>query len=145
LSVVLYNSDTWTSTNKNMQRLKAFEIACLRRFACVSRRQHIRNIDIKERLGIRTDLQHRVQIRCLRYFGHVERMGPDRHSHIALHVWVDGVRSKGRPRRRWMDNIEKDCETTVEATRLARNRQEWRSFMMKRPSRAQASPRQQDV
>jgi len=68
LSVVLYNSETWTSTNEKMQRLKVFEMACLRRIACVSRRQHIRNIDIKERLGVMTDLQHRLQIRRLRYF-----------------------------------------------------------------------------
>jgi len=67
LSVVLYNSETCTSTNENMQRLKVFEMACLRRIACVSRRQHIRNIDIKEQLGVMTDLQHRLQIRRLRY------------------------------------------------------------------------------
>jgi len=68
------------------------------------------------------DLQHRLQIRRLRYFGHVERMGQERHPHIALHGRMDGVRSRGRPRRRWLDNIGQDCElrgkTLVEATRL---------------------------
>jgi len=44
-----------------------------------------------------TDHQHRLQIRRLGYFGHIEHMGPARHSHITLHGRVDGVRSKGRP------------------------------------------------
>jgi len=130
-----------------MQRLKVFKMACLRRIACMSRRQHIRNIDIKERLGVMTDLQHRLQIRRLRYLEHVERMGQETHPHIALLGRVDGVRSKGCPRRRWLDNVGQDCEqrgkTVVEATRFARNRQEWRSFVMKRPLRVQASPRQE--
>jgi len=114
-----------------MLRLKVFEMACLRRMACMSRRQRIRNGDIKERLDVMSDLQQRLQIRRLRYFRHVERMGPDRH--IALHGWVEGVRSRCRPQRSW--HIGK---TIVEATRLARNRQEWRSFVMKRRSRPHA-------
>jgi len=101
LSVVLYNSETWTSTNENVQRLKVFEMACLCRLACVSRRQHIRSIEIKEQLGVITDLQHRLQIKRLKYFGHVERMGQERHPHIARHGRMDGVRSRGRPRRRY--------------------------------------------
>jgi len=107
-------------------------------------KQNICNIDIKERLGVITDLQHGLQIRRLRYFGHVKRMGQERHPHIALHGRVDRVRSRGRPRRRWLDYVGQDCEqrgkTLVEATRLAQNRQEWRSFVMKWPSHAQASP-----
>jgi len=43
----------------------------------------------------------------------------DRQPHITLHGWVDGIRSSGRPRRRWLDNIEQECEqmekTIVEA------------------------------
>jgi len=71
----------------------------------VSRRQHIRNIDIQEPLGVMTDLQHSLRIRRLKYFGHVERMGQERHPHIALNGRVDGVRyrpSRGRPRKRWL-------------------------------------------
>jgi len=73
----------------------------------VSRRQRIHNVDIKERLGVKTDLQHRLQ---KRNFRHVERRGPDRHSHIALHGLMDGVRARGRPRRRWLDNKDQDCD-----------------------------------
>jgi len=52
LSVVLYNLETWTSTNENMHRLKVFEMACLRRIVCVSRRLRIRNSGIKDGLGV---------------------------------------------------------------------------------------------
>jgi len=37
-------------------------------------------------------------------------MGQESHPHIAIHVRVDGVRSSGQPRKRWLDNVEQDCE-----------------------------------
>ena len=57
-----------------------------------------------------------------------ERMDTRRYPGIALYGRVDGIRSRGRPKRKWMDVIEKDCDqrgkTLVEATRLARSRRE---------------------
>jgi exonuclease III len=145
LSVIQYNSETWTMKKENVERLKVFEMACLRRIAGISRRDRIRNTDIRQRLGITVDLAQKVQKRRLKYFGHVERMGAERYPHIVLHGRISGVRSRGRPRKRWLDNVEQDCnqrgKTLIEATRVARDRAEWRVFVSRQPSRALASPR----
>ena len=64
----------------------------------------------------------RIQARRLRYFGHVVRMGQHRLPNIALYSRVEGNRPKGRPRKRWLDNVTDDCYhrgwSIVEATHL---------------------------
>ena len=44
------------------------------------------------------------------YFGHVVCMGPERFSNILLYGHISGNRSRGRPRKRWIDNAREDCE-----------------------------------
>ena len=82
----------------------------------------------------------------LRYFGHVTRMDKCRLPYIALFGRVEGNRAKGRPRKRWLDNVTEDCKRRgwdiVEATRLAADRQYWRSYT-RLSQRASASPWQQ--
>ena len=50
------------------------EMGCLRQVVDVSRRDHIKNEDIRAHLGITQDIVERIQERRLRYFGHVVRM-----------------------------------------------------------------------
>ena len=45
----------------------------------------------------------------LTYFGHVTRMGSDRYPHLLLHGYTHGRRPKGRPRKKWLDNIRDDA------------------------------------
>jgi len=51
-----------------------------------------------------------LQTRRLTYFGHVTRMGSDRYPHLLLHGYTHGHRPKGRPRKKWVDNIRDDCK-----------------------------------
>ena len=52
---------------------------------------------------------------------------------------VEGKRVKGRPSKRWLDNVTDDCYhrrwSIVEATRLATDRQRWRTYI-RLPQRA---------
>ena len=54
-----------------------------------------------------------------------------------------GNRAKGRPRKRWLDSVTEDCKRRgwdiMEATRLAVDRQYWRSCI-RLSQRATASP-----
>jgi len=79
LSTLLYNSDTWTLKTTQQNRLKVFEMSCLRKIEGVTRRDHIRNEDIFDRLKLSQDIHSRIQHRRLRYFVHVSRMGQDRY------------------------------------------------------------------
>jgi hypothetical protein len=52
-------------------------MGCLRRIKGITRRNCIRNVDIREEFKIRIDVAQRIQKKKLRYFGHVNRMTPD--------------------------------------------------------------------
>jgi len=82
LSVLLYNTETWTLKASLAKRLKTFEMACLRKIEGVTRRDSIKNTEIQGRLGWTQDLISRIQQRRLHYFGHVVRMKNDRY-HIS--------------------------------------------------------------
>jgi len=106
-------------------------------------KDHIKNVDIGASLDISEDIVERIQARRLRYFGHVVRMDQHRLPNIALYGRVEENRPKGRPRKRWLDNVTDDCYhggwSIVEATHLATDRQCWRTYI-RLSQRAPASP-----
>jgi len=88
------------------------------------------NVDLLKSLNSDRDTIAVVQQRRLRYFGHVTRMCPERYPNVVLCGKVRGWCPAGRPRKRWIDNIE-DCDETEliisEATQLTANRTQWKS------------------
>ena len=58
------------------------------------------------------------------------RVSNDRFPHIAMNGYVHGMRSRGRPKKRWIDTIREDCdEMKVDlhtATDMAHDRRQWR-------------------
>ena len=143
LSALLYNSETWTLREAQKQRLRVFEMACLRKIEGVTRRDRIRNTEIYNRLNIQHDIIHKIQSKRLRYFGHVSRMRDERYPKIAVNGYVHGKRKKGRPKKRWVDMIREDCRemgwSIQEATHKAQEREKWRFSIAGRLSRAKAS------
>ena len=145
LSVLLYNSETWTLKVTQQNRLRTFEMACLRRIEGVTRRDRLRNEEIRTRLGLRMDIITRIQQRRLRYFVHVCRMGNDRYPKISMNGYLHCQRSRGRPKKRWIDMIRGDCEamdlTLHEATHQTLDRESWRRSTVELPMRVSTSPR----
>ena len=120
-------------------------MGCLRRIKGVTRRDRIRNVDIRAELKINVDIIQRIQRKGLRYFGHVNGMAPSRLPHIALFGHVHGERKRGRPRKRWINNLREDCEEmgldVVEACRLAASdRDVWRKSVLRLSERGSPSP-----
>jgi len=58
-------------------------------------------------------------------------MEKDRYPNILMHGYTRGRQPRGRPRKRWQDNITEDCEelnlTIYQASRLANDRVKWRN------------------
>ena len=69
----------------------------------------VRNQNIYTRLQYQMNIVQRIEHR-LCYFGHVARMDPTRYPKVAMEGYVHGQISRGRPKKRWMDMIEDDCE-----------------------------------
>ena len=59
------------------------------------------------------------------------RMGSDRYPHLLLHGYTHGRRPKGRPMKKWLENISDDCKemgvSVYEASQLATDRTRWRN------------------
>jgi hypothetical protein len=99
LSVLLYNSETWTLKEEQIWRLKVFNMACLRKLEGVTRRDRIRNEEIYNRLHLCRNIVDRIRLRRMLYFRHVARMGNSRYPKIALEGYVHGQRRSGRPKK----------------------------------------------
>jgi len=59
VSVLIYNSETWTSKQTQENRLRVFEMSCLRRIAGVTGRDMIRNKEVCDRVSLLQDVANR--------------------------------------------------------------------------------------
>ena len=127
------------------RRLRVFEMACLRTIEGVTKWDKIRNTEIWSRLGCTHDIIHRIQQRRLRYFGHISTMANYRYPKIAMEGYVHGQRSKGRPKRRWIDGLKEDCALLNLTIQDTQDRRTWRGLVKELPLRATASPQSKIV
>ena len=81
----------------------------------------------------------------LRYFGHIVRMDPTRYPKVAKEGYVHRQRGRGKPKKRWMDMIEQDCEmlglNIYNAGKLAQDRAGWKNAVEELSMRTNVSPR----
>ena len=144
-SIFLYGCESWTLLAEEERRIQAFENKCLRRLLRISYKDHKTNDFVWDSVsglaGPQEPLLSIVKRRKLKWFGHVTRH--DSLCKTVMQGTVEGGRSKGRPRKNWMDNIKEwtglDTPTLLEQTN---NRHGWRTLSS---SAALRSPRRQTV
>ena len=107
--ILLYNAETWTLKKDHKRKLQVFEMSVLRRILRMTRRDRRRNIDIKKELGINRDVLILLQQKRLTCFGQVVRMEPENLPNILLYGHISSTRPRGRPRKRWIDNVRENC------------------------------------
>jgi len=126
-TVALYGCETWTLRMEDKRRISAFEMTTYRRMLRVSWREFRTNESILEELRPEQRLLEVVRGRKLNYFGHMIRA--DKLPAFICQGYVDGKRARGRPRRRWMDDVEEWTGMTMaDCVRSARNREQWRKL-----------------
>jgi hypothetical protein len=68
----------------------------------------------------------------LRWCGHIERMNNEIMPKQIMTTKTEGTRKRGRPRKRWMDEVEEDLK--IMGIRnwhaVAKDRQEWRKILL---------------
>lgn len=102
-------------------------------FLGISKRQELRNKDIRQQTETTETVIHEVCKRRLAWFAHVNSMGNNGWevwAYKALYICkLERNRSRVKPRKRWMDNIKKDLElkilTIVEGYRLTQDQVKW--------------------
>ena len=132
--IVLYGAEAWTMTEREWSRLQAGEMKFLRAIKGKTRRDRIRNEDIRRELNMES-MKEKVEKMRLRWFGHVKRMGEDRLPRRMEEMRMEGRRPRGRPRWRWIDGVvdgmlRRGCRwQQVEEERWWEDRGRWRGIV----------------
>ena len=132
ISVFLYASESWTLDVYLQQRIQAFEMRCLRKLLGIDYRQHETNENVRKKvtneIGRHQNLLEIVKCRKLKWFGHTVRS--DGLAKTCLQGTVQGGRNRGRPRKKWADNVSEWTGLSyAEATNAARCRDGWRGLV----------------
>ena len=94
----LYGGEAWGMRSAERRKVNVLEMKCLRSLVGVSRRDRVRNEEVRRRAGIERELASRADQKVLRWFGHVERMDDYRMARRVLMAEVSGGWVRGRPR-----------------------------------------------
>jgi len=106
-SSLLHGSETWRLTENNKRRVEATETDALRRSSKISRKERIKNITIRQQIGLEETIVKEIEQNQLTWYGHVQRMVEGRLPKIALKWMPKQKRERGRPRKNWMEGIRK--------------------------------------
>ena len=126
IPVLIYGSQTWSNTAKETRMLQVCQRAMERRILGVTRRDKIRNTEIR-RLTNLPDVTNIAEKQKWMWAGHVARMADSRWAYKAT-TWDprNGRRAAGRPKIRWADSLANKAGKLW--TRIARNRSDWKAL-----------------
>ena len=119
MPVLLYSCEAWTLTGGLRRRLSTFVCNSLRKILGIRWQDHVSNQKVLEMAGM-SCVTCQIRLRQLRSFGHVSRFPPSDPANKILFAgepkgWRRPV---GRPRRRWLEQLEENLEG-VRVTGLA--------------------------
>jgi len=84
----------------------------LRRSSRVSRKERIRNVTIRQQIGLEEPIIKEIEQNQLTWYGHVQRMAEGRLPKIALKWMPKQKKARGRRKKNWMDGIGKAMNET---------------------------------
>ena len=85
--------------------LLAYEMSCYRNMLRARWRDKVSNDNIRQKVDRKETIMDIIRRRKLLLFGHICRMPDDRLVKTVLLGSVDGIRWRGRPPKKWTDNI----------------------------------------
>ena len=130
-SILLYGSECWTISKEMEKRLEATEMWFLRRMLNVSWTARETNESILKRTKSKRFLINTIRYRQLKFLGHIIRKGCL--EHLVLSGKMNGKKDKGRPRIKYLENmnlwIEKQGYTKIDFLHAAQDRKNWRIML----------------
>eukprot|EP00794_Sanderia_malayensis_P016388 gene16388-biopygen12078 len=132
-STLLYGCESWTISQKSMDKLKAFEMKCYRKMLKITWREKKTNEfvwrKVTEVLGERPEsVVEIIKRRKLKYYGHQTRKQAQ--AKVIIEGRVEGRRERGRPRRQWEDDLKQWSGCSMEELRrAAEDKERWRRLV----------------
>ena len=113
--VAIYDCEAWTISKTDEKKITSFEMKCYRKILRISWTERKTNASVLEQLGVKAlQLLNLIKKQKLSYFGHIKRHNTL--EKLFLEGLCEGRRGRGRPRRRWTQDIgEWMGVSTVEA------------------------------
>ena len=106
---MLYGAECW-STKRHVQQISVAEIRMLRWICGHTRRDQVRNDDIRDRLGV-APIEEKLVQHQLRWFGYVQRKPPEAPVHSEILSQDSNMkRGRGRPKLTWVEAIKGDLK-----------------------------------
>lgn len=109
--VVTYASESWTLNTTITNNLKLFERKVLRRIYGPVMENGVWRIRTNREIADlynENDIVKFIKVRRIEWLGHVWRMRGERTPKKVMQTTVYGTRRRGRPRRRWIQDVEED-------------------------------------
>lgn len=126
LPTLLYGCQTWVLSRAIIKKLQVTQRAMERSMLNIKLRDRHRNTSIRQRTKIIDAARQACQLKW-RWAGHAARCSDGRWTERIIHWYPRGAdRPRGRPRRRWRDDIEEVAGSTW--TRSAADRTLWRQM-----------------
>ena len=122
---MIYGAEAWTLRRKDEELLERTEMRMLRWMLGVSLKDRRRNMDIRRAVGV-TCITDKVREARLRWYGHVRRREEDVNVRSIMDAEVQGHRSRGRQRKRWIDAVREDLKLLRLTDDDVENRDKWR-------------------
>lgn len=104
-----YQSQTWALNKSQEQKIIACEMRCLRKAVNKTRRDRVRNEEIRNSINIKP-VMHSIEKQRLKWFGHLVRMKHDEMPSRLYNQRHSGRRDRGRPRKRWIEGIRETAK-----------------------------------
>jgi hypothetical protein len=124
--VALYGAECWPITKTAERRLAVMETKMLRWISGITRFDHVRNDDIRDRYGV-APITEKMREARLRWYGHALRSDDDSLAKTGLNIDIAGKRPKGRPKQRWLDTLHADLQAARLHPDQAFDREKWRT------------------
>ena len=111
LATMTYGCESWALNAQSEKRINAFEMKCCRKILHIPYTAHRTNEHVKDEIvqqcGNQETLLSIVKRRKLRWFGHVTLNDNSLSlASVIMHGRVPGIRTRGRPRKTWLPNID---------------------------------------
>jgi len=135
--MVTYGSEAWTLTNRDEQYVRIFERRLLRKiFSTVQNEDGfwriIMNLELNDLIK-NAGIVIFVKSKRMALLGHVIQMEGKRIPKRVLEWKPTGRRNRGRPRKRWIEDIEEDIQIIGirVSKKLCKERAEWNTITEK--------------
>ncbi|KAM1790899.1 hypothetical protein ACFX12_034922 [Malus domestica] len=124
---MLYGTECWVVKHQHVHKMGVTEMRMLRWMCGHTRKDKIRNEDIRGKVGV-AEIEGKLRENRLRWFGHVQRRPTDAPVRRCDHrTEVQGRRGRGRPRKTLEETLRKDLEYLDLTDDMTQDRAQWRS------------------